>query len=78
MQIISVYLGEPENNSSSLSDESQSEKPSIDPGLAFWIVYDWPDFAVKNFERQIIQRFLESGLSIKSCKSVKGRGKIIS
>lgn len=45
------------------------------PGVSFWVIFDWPEYGLTAFESHITKMFLSSGLSILSCKAVKGRGK---
>ena len=45
------------------------------PGVSFWVMFDWPEHGLTAFENHLTKMFLSSGLSLLSCKAVKGRGK---
>ena len=44
-------------------------------GLAFWIVLDWPDYALATAETNVTKKMFSLGLNIQSCKAIKPRGK---
>ena len=58
------------------SDSKDTDVANI-PGIAFWIVFDWPEFANDTFEERLSKLFMEAGLNLMSCKSIRGRGKYI-
>ena len=47
------------------------------PGISFWVMFDWPEYGLAAFENNLTKMFLSTGLSILSCKAVKGRGKCL-
>ena len=62
------------------SDSDEETEPEeevgeyIYPGIAFWIVFDWPEFANEDLEQKISEKFLSAGLHIEECKVVRSRG----
>lgn len=66
-----------ENLESDESNEESSgnEKSTVTLGLAFWIVFDWPECVQDNFLEMISKEFMEAKLGIESCRAVKGRGR---
>ena len=55
----------------------KEKEHSIQSGFGFWIAYDWPEISCEKFENLICKKFIEAGMEIRSCKTVKGRGKKI-
>ena len=45
------------------------------PGLAFWVMFDWPEYGLSAFECYLSKLILKTGLDLLSCKAVKGRSK---
>ena len=56
------------------SDTENEEEIQFEPGFAFWIVFDSPEFSTPSFEREITKSLLEAGLDISSCRAISGRG----
>ena len=61
------------------SEEDIRQEPvregGIDPGFSFWIAFDCPHQTTYTFEERITKLFMEAGLSLKQCRTVRGRGK---
>ena len=55
------------------SDEEDDR--NIRPGLSFWVVADWPEFALEAIEQNLTKIILENGFDINQCKGIKPRGK---
>ena len=66
---------------SSESEEEEEEEEEqlflrkLLPGMAFWIVVDWPTYATSAIEEIISKNFLGGLLELVSCKAIKPRGK---
>ena len=56
------------------SEGNESNECLTAPGLAFWIVFDWPEHALSAFENIIEKNFMEAGLDIDRCAVIRPRG----
>ena len=45
------------------------------PGLAFWVMFDWPECSLNAYEAYLSKLFIKTGLDLLSCKAIKGRSK---
>lgn len=54
----------------------ESKDKDVYPGVAFWINFDWPGYALYQVESLFCKLFLEAGIQISSCKTLVGRGEI--
>ena len=68
-------------NRQSNKDSRNSEDETIAEqifcaGISLWIVFNWPEFGLPAFEEYISKETLAAGLVLRSCKAVRGRGKI--
>ena len=45
------------------------------PGLVFWVVFDWPECSLNAYEAYLSKLFIKTGLDLLSCKAIKGRSK---
>ena len=59
---------------SEAGDENHSDEVFC-PGIAFWIVFDWPESGLAAFEEYISKEILSAVLDIHSCKAIRSRGK---
>ena len=64
-----------ENESDSDGEYDIQSEEVFCPGIAFWIVFDWPESGLAAFEEYISREILTAGLDIDSCKAIRGRGK---
>ena len=55
-----------------LSTKVDGESDDV-PGLAFWVIFDWPEYGIGAFENYLSKLILD----ILSCKADKGRSKFI-
>ena len=55
---------------------AMDEKKNINVGFAIWRAYNWPEHVTETFENLVCRKFMDLGMQIHSCKSVKGRGKL--
>ena len=46
----------------------------IYPGVAFWVIFDWPQYGLSAFENHLSKIFMESGLDLLSTSAIRGRG----
>jgi len=60
-----------------LENATKDDEQKDDFGLAFWIVVDWPDYALSSIETEITKKMFSLGMNIKTCKAIKPRGKKI-
>ena len=63
-----------EDSDESEEKEEEEVRESNLPGLAFWVVFDWPTHAVQGFEERLAKQFMSAGLNLLSCKAIRGRG----
>ena len=56
------------------SEEDEEETLDAAPGIAFWVAFDWPEYALSAFEDEICKSFLQSGMNLLTCKAIKSRG----
>ena len=45
------------------------------PGMAFWVMFDWPEYGLTAFESHLTKLCLSCGISNLECKAVKARSK---
>lgn len=57
---------------------SDGEDNSMHFGFSFWISFDWTAYGLETFENLISKKFMEAGLCIHQCKSLRSRGKMYS
>ena len=65
-----------ESSESSVDEEEKKDEsePALIPGVSFWIVVDWPNYALSSYEEIITKTFLAAGLNLESCKAIRSRG----
>lgn len=44
------------------------------PGVAFWIVFDWPHYGLQSMEQHFAKEFMALGLDIHEVKAIQTRG----
>ena len=64
------------NNDSSNSEDETVAEEIFCPGISLWIVFNWPESGLSAFEEYISKEILAAGLDLRSCKAIRGRGKI--
>ena len=47
------------------------------PGISFWVIFDWPECGITNYENHLSKLVMKSGLDLYNCKAVRGRSKLI-
>ena len=47
------------------------------PGMAFWVMFDWPEYGIVAYENHLTQLFLSLGVTNIEAKAVKARSKLI-
>ena len=52
-----------------------SNKKEANPGLSFWVIFDWPQYGVRAFENHLSRLCFREKTDMISCKAVRGRGK---
>ena len=57
-----------------LSQKVKGDSEEV-PGLAFWVIFDWPEYGLNAFENYLSKLILKTGLDLLSCKAVRGRSK---
>ena len=67
-------------NRRSNKDSSNSEGETVAeqifcPGISLWIVFNWPESGLAAFEEYISKEILATGFDLRSCKTIRGRGK---
>ena len=55
----------------------KESKEKMTVGYSFWICFDFPEHTSEMFENRVSKAFINAGVKIASCKSIKGRGKNI-
>ena len=64
-----------DNETDSEADDENHSDEVFCPGIAFWIVFDWPESGLAAFEEYISKEILSAVLDIHSCKAIRSRGK---
>ena len=62
-------------NTSNSEDEAVAEQIFF-PGISLWIVFNWTESELAAFEENISKEILAAGFDLRSCKAIRGRGKI--
>ena len=65
----------PNEDSSNSEDETVAEEIFCS-GISLWIVFNWSESGLSAFEEYISKEILAAGLDLRSCKAIRGRGKI--
>ena len=61
------------------SSNSEDETVTVEifcPRISLWIVFNWPESGLSAFEEYISKEILAAGLDLRSCKAIRGCGKI--
>ena len=45
------------------------------PGMAIWVMFDWPGYGLSAFENYLSRLIIKIGLDLLSCKAVHRRSK---
>ena len=45
--------------------------------MAFWVMFDWPEYGIVAYENHLTQLFLSLGVTNIEAKAVKARSKLI-
>ena len=45
-------------------------------GVAFWVIFDWPQYGVGAYESHLTKLFLKESCILYSCKAIRGRSKL--
>ena len=64
------------NKDSSNSEDETVAEQIFCPGISLWIEFNWPESGLAAFEEYISKEILAAGLDLRSCKAIRGRGKI--
>ena len=64
------------NKVSSNSEDETVAEQTFCPGISLWIVFNWPESGLAAFEEYISKEILAADLDLRSCKAIRGRGKI--
>ena len=64
------------NKDSSNSEDETVAEQIFCPGISLWIEFNWPESGMAAFEEYISKEILAAGLDLRSCKAIRGRGKI--
>ena len=57
-----------------MTKKFESKKQDV-PGLAMWVIFDWPEYGLAAFEVYLSKVILKTSLEIDSASVVKGRSK---
>jgi len=44
-------------------------------GVAFWVIFDWPEYGLAAYESHLTKLFLNESYILYSCKAIRGRSK---
>ena len=64
------------NEDSSNSEDETVAEQACCSGISLWIVFNWPESGLAAFEEYISKEILAAGLDLRSCKAIRGHGKI--
>ena len=57
-----------------LTQKAKDGNSSETPGLAFWVMFDWPEYGISALETYLSKLIIKTGLDLLHCGAVRGRG----